>query len=138
MPLPGSYSEESLALYMRDDVLMATGAVLGLTLTSQYMGAVAEVESAMGSAAPWSTDLRRVRILARREAWRLAMQQSGGDYSYTEDGVATQRQQIFEHARLMFEQAEGEAAALGPIETPDTGAIVESRTSFPVPNKAVW
>src|SRR5262245_10804820 len=138
MPPPSSYTEDSLALYMRDEVLKATGQVLGLTELGQFADAVLEVQLAIGDT--WSTDIRRTRIVARQEAWRVALAQAGGDYAYTEDGVVNNRQQIFDHCRLMFEQAEAEVIALGPVPGSDeaTAASLVSRGSFAARNRAVW
>jgi hypothetical protein len=142
MPLPTSYSESTLAEYMRTGVLRSTGLVLGL-VAADYQEAVNEVAAALGTTIEAAPDVSRMRILARREAWRLAMQQSGGDYAYSEDGISNNRQQIFDHAKEMFSQAERDLASFD-AGTPSGGDgdtdpnTTSSRVSFAVPNKAVW
>jgi hypothetical protein len=140
MALPTSYSEASLADYMEHGILRATGAVLGLVGAAHYAEAVNDVAAALGTTIADATDMPRLRILARREAWRLAMQQAGGDYAYTEDGAQSSRQQIFEHCKAMFDQAVRDLALLdsgGDDDDPDSTAAA-SRTSVPVRNQAVW
>lgn len=141
MPLPTSYDESTLAEYMRTGVLRSTGLVLGLVATD-YQEAVNEVASALGTTIAGAPNVARLRILARREAWRLAMQQASGDYAYTEDGAQSSRQQIFDHAKEMFAQAERDLASFdsgsGDEDQDSNPATVGSRTSFAVQNKAVW
>lgn len=140
MPLPTSYSESTLAAYMESGILRATGAVLGLVGASHYAEAVNDVAAALGTTIADATDMPRLRILARREAWRLAMQQAGGDYKYSEDGASSDRNQIFDHCKAMFDQAVRDLTLLdsgGDDDDPDSTAAA-SRTSFPVRNQPVW
>lgn len=146
MALPTSYDDTTLAAYMKDGVLRATGLVLGLVI-ADYAEAVNEVAALLGTTIAGAPNVARLRILARREAWRLAMQQASGDYGYSEDGAQSSRQQIFDHAKEMFAQAERDLASFdsdnpgaggGGEDGDSDSTTLGSRTSFAVPNKAVW
>jgi hypothetical protein len=113
-----TWTTEELAGYMRGQ-LAATADVLGLTDLLAYETAVAEVGLAIGSDAPWA-DSARLRLIARREAWRLAMSQAAGDHAYSEDGASYSRNQVYDHARQMYELAADEVNALA--QTPGGGS----------------
>jgi len=136
MPLVSSYDETTLRMYMQDGVLKSTGAVLGLTSPADYAEAVNEVGVALGAGAPWTSDLGRVRALARREAWRLAMQQAAGDYQYTDLAGESNRQQVYEHCVAQYELAAQEVAALPP--TSGSTASTQGGVSVALRNQAVW
>lgn len=139
MPIPTSYTEHTLIAYMRDGVLRVTGRQLGLTNDSDYTDAVTEVTIALGvDAIADATDMQRLRTLARREAWRTAMQQAAGEHHAEADGKAHDRQQIYEHCVTMFNQASQEVIALGPIIDDDGSTVAASSGSMAVANKAVW
>ena len=139
MPIPTSYTENTLIAYMRDGVLRMTGRQLGLTNDSDYTDAVTEVTIAMQvDAIADATDMLRTRALARREAWRTAMQQAAGEHHAEADGKAHDRQQIYQHCLTMFNQASQEVIALGPIPDDDGSTVAVSSGSVALPNKAVW
>lgn len=115
----GGYTADELAVYMRD-ALAATAYVLGLSDLLTYRNAVTEVGLVLGLPAPW-TDSPRLRALARREAWRLAMAQAAGDYSYSADGASYNRQQVYDHAAAMYALAADEARDLAPDSSGGAG-----------------
>lgn len=139
MPVPSSYTESSLMAFMRDDVLRVTGRQLGLTNDADYRDALTEVTIGLGvSDITQATDIARVRALARREAWRTAMQQAAGEHHAENEGKAHDRQQIYDHCVAMFNQASLEVSALGPLPDDDGSTITTSRGSMAVRNQAVW
>lgn len=139
MPIPTSYTEHTLIGYMRDGVLRVTGRQLGLTNDADYADAVLEVALALGvQTIAEATDIARLRAVARREAWRVAMQQAAGEHHAEADGKAHDRQQIYDHCVAMFKQAAQEVEALGPLPDPDGSTITTSRGSVAVRNQAVW
>lgn len=100
------YTASALATYMRDGVLRSTGTVLGLTAEAAYTEAVTDVAYAAGvSDVALAPDAGLLRLLAQREAWKLAMGVAAGDYNYSENGASFSRQQIFEHCQKMYEAA---------------------------------
>lgn len=48
--------------------------------------------------------IRKLRIFARREVWRFAMQSLAADYDYNSGAELVLRSQVYEHARTLFEQ----------------------------------
>jgi len=60
-----------------------------------------------------TTDLRKLRAVARAEVWRLVMSRTAGDYDVSLDGDSYKRAQLHKHAAAMFNQAKAEAVALG-------------------------
>lgn len=139
MPIPSSYTGPALIRFMRDDVLRVTGRQLGLTNDSDYQDAVIEVTLALGvQTIDDATDMRRLRAVARREAWRTAMQQSAGEHHAEADGKAHDRQQMYDHCRAMFNQASQDVIALGPIQESDGSTAAVSSGSVALRNQAVW
>ncbi len=138
MPRVTAYNERTLAAYMRDGVLRLTGRRLGLVNDADYQEAVNEVAAALGQEIDQATDMTRVRALARREAWRVAMQQAAGEHHAEVDGKAHDRQQIYAQCAKMFAQASQEVEALGPIPDDDGSTVSASTGSIAVRNQAVW
>lgn len=48
--------------------------------------------------------IRKLRIFGRREVWRMAMQYLASDYDYNSGAEQVLRSQVYEHARILFEQ----------------------------------
>jgi hypothetical protein len=139
MPIPTSYTEQTLIAYMRDGVLKRTAQQLQLVDAADYVDAVTEVTIALGvSDIGQATDMARLRAVARREAWRTAMQQAAGEHHSEVDGKANDRQQIYDHCATMYDQAAQEAIGLGPIPDSDGSTTAVSWGSVAVANKAVW
>jgi hypothetical protein len=138
MPLVAGYDESTLIAYMKDGVLKLTGRRLVLVNDSDYQEAVNEVAAALGMKIEQAIDIGRVRALARREAWRVAMQQAAGEHHEEAEGARRDRQQIYDHCVKMFNQAAQEALALGPMQDDDGSTVAASSGSVAVPNKAVW
>lgn len=137
MPAPTVYTELDLATYMQNGVLGATGVELHLLSLQDYQEAVNEVSAVLGAIGA-VTDIARLRALARREAWRLAMQTAAGEHAAEDNGASHSRQQIYDHCVTMFDRAAREYTLLGPVPDDDGSTLAASAASYAVPNKAVW
>jgi hypothetical protein len=117
MASPSSYTEETLATYAHTS-LGAVADVLEWTVADgDYDEIVNEALLAYGAddiATISGTDnIRKLRVLMRREVWRKVMTETALDYRISTGGETLDRQQAHEHAKAMFEQAEGDAAEYG-------------------------
>ncbi len=110
MAAPTSYTETALKLYMID-ILGAVHTALGWTVDSnQYDEAVSETLLAYDvSAIADATEIRKLRTLARREAWRQAMYETALDYDLSKEGDSSSRSQMHTQAKAMFDLAATEA-----------------------------
>lgn len=122
MPVPTSYDEDQLALYMHailgedDTAKELEWTVAGL----DYDEAVVETLFAMGvdslATVTGRDAIRKLRVLARVELWRLVAQRTAGRFNQSMTnvgGASYSKAQVHEHAKAMLVQAESEAVALG-------------------------
>lgn len=138
MPIPSSYTEDSLALYMRDGVLKTIAGVLGLTGTADFAEAVTSAQLGYGvSAIADATDIAKLRAWAAVAAWELAQTVAASDYRYSADGASFDRQQVFEHITTMLDAARRNAAAISAVSS-DEGGLAVSQGTLAVRNQAVW
>lgn len=129
MPIPTSYSESELADYMIT-ALSNVAAVLNWTNATDEIGEaiIAALLAYFGTAGDNSvianaTDVLKLRVLARREAWRAALAALTTKYTFSTDGQSFQRSDMMKFAQTQLERAENEAAAF------DTSAELEIRVS---------
>jgi len=138
MPIPSSYTEDSLALYMRDGVLKTIAGVLGLTTTADFAEAVTSALLGYGvSAIDDAADIAKLRAWAAVAAWEVAQTVASGDYRFSADGGSWDRQQVFEHITTMLDAARRNAAAVSATST-DAGGLAVSQGTVAVRNQAVW
>lgn len=114
MPAPSTYSESQLAQYMHD-ILGETAVVLGLDpTTDDYQESINETLLEMGvsliSEITTVDDIRRLRTLARRNAWKHVVSTTAGNYAFSADGGTYNREQIHAHALNNLALAEADAA----------------------------
>jgi hypothetical protein len=111
MAAPTAYTEEMLREYMQAE-LGAVVTALGWSLADgNYDEPVNETLLAYGVASiALATEVRKLRALARREAWRTAAAQAAGMHDFSADGSSFSLAQIQEMALKALALAESEAA----------------------------
>lgn len=119
MPIPTSYTEEGLMNYMHA-ALEGIGDVLGFDPPHGYDDAFYEVMLAYGASDVATVsgmgNIRKLRAIARVEAWRKVMAATAGDYDFRrEDGATYDRSQVHAQAEKMFKQSLKEARELGVV-----------------------
>jgi hypothetical protein len=117
MPVPTAYTEQSLMNYMHE-ALSGVGDVLGFTPPHAYNEAFNEVMLVYGAsdvtAVTGASNIRKLRAIARVEAWRKVMAATAGDYDFRrEDGASYNRSQVHAQAHKNYLQALKEARELG-------------------------
>ena len=117
MPIPTSYTEQSLMNYMHE-ALSGVGDVLGFNPPHAYDEAFNETMLVYGAsdvtAVSGIRNIRTLRAIARVEAWRKVMAATAGDYDFRrEDGASYNRSQIHAQAHKNYLQALKEARELG-------------------------
>ena len=117
MPIPTSYTEQSLMNYMHE-ALSGVGDVLGFNPPHAYDEAFNETMLVYGAsdvtAVSGIRNIRKLRAIARVEAWRKVMAATAGDYDFRrEDGASYNRSQIHAQAHKNYLQALKEARELG-------------------------
>lgn len=131
MPIPGSYTEETLK-----DFMLATledlGSVLGLT-AARFTEAVNETLLSYGvSDIASATDIAKLRALAKVEAWKVAVKAASGRIDWSEAGASFKQSQYRTAAIAGLALAQSEAAKYG--EDPLAGNVVTvGKMSFPDP-----
>jgi len=63
-----------------------------------------------GDALSGATDLQRLLVLARREAWRLAAGRAAGEFDFASAGTSESRGQLYKQITAELARAEAEAA----------------------------
>lgn len=111
MPVPTSYTEEQLATFMHG-CLGDVATELGWSVDGgSYSEAVTEALLAYDVAdIADATDMRKLRALARREAWRAAVASLAARYDFTADGASHHLSQIHAAAQAALAAAEADAA----------------------------
>ncbi len=109
MSAPTTYTEASLAQYMAD-VLGPVGLALGLAAPDSYQEAVNETILQYGadtlSNAP---DIRKVRALARVQAWQMVVSATAGDFDVKAADQTFSRSQVHAQALKNLEAARSDA-----------------------------
>lgn len=82
--IPAARIRNPVYTYMIDEALMRLGSPDIESLTSEYQ-------------------IRQLRMFARREAWRAAMQTSASDFDYTTDTTGTIRSGVYNHAVQLYD-----------------------------------
>ena len=111
MAVPTSYTEATLKAYMHT-ALGAVATALGITVAAgSYDEAVNETLIAYGvSDVTSATNMRKVRSLARREAWRTAQASAAGRFDFSADGASYSRSQMHSMIATALATAESDAA----------------------------
>lgn len=122
MPVPTAYTETTLADFMHSQ-LGQFPAMFEWTSPASYQEAINESLLAYGvSGIDKATDIRKLRALARVEAWKQVTSELASKYKVQADGSTFERQQMHEMARKSLAAAEQDAT----IYTTDYSAVVGS------------
>lgn len=132
MALPASYTEESLKAFM----LTATeriATVIKFT-ADKFADAVNETLVAYGTDdIAEATDVKKLRALARVEAWRAMVDATTGEFDYSADSGQTathyKRSQLHDHALKAFARAEAEAVKDGYTDSTATGGSASTAST---------
>ncbi len=109
MALPTSYTDLTLAAFMQDE-LKAVATALGWTAAASYDEAVNETVLVYGvTDIVLSTNILKLRALARVQAWHAAAAATAGDFNFQADGGRYDRSQMHEHCQRMLALTELEA-----------------------------
>ena len=118
MAVPASYTEKALAEYMAS-LLGAVVTVLGLTVgasdAGDYEEAVNDTLLAYGtddiSSVSGRTNIQKLRVIAKAQAWQLAVNNFAAYTKFSADGGSYDRNQLFEQAKQNLADAEVAAMA---------------------------
>lgn len=118
MSIPASYTESTLADYMKDQ-LKTIATILGWATTpTDYQEAVNEALLAYGETnianITGAANLRKLRALARVEVWKAALAAVTGDFDFSADGGSYKRDQVFQHIKDNLSQATIDALPYDP------------------------
>lgn len=115
MAAPTAYTEETLKAYMHT-VLGAVATALEWSVAGgQYDEPVNEVLLAYDvTDIANATNVRKLRALARREAWRAAVNSLASNYNFSADGARHDLSQVYEQAQKQLEAAEADTLAYDP------------------------
>lgn len=113
MALPTVYTEDSLAQYMQN-ILGAVATALGYTAPGSYVEAINETLFDYGVAAlsdiAGQESIKKLRSLARVQAWQLVVRDTAGDYDFRTGESSFNRSQVHDQATKNLEAARTEAA----------------------------
>lgn len=122
MTAPTSYTEDGLRTYMHsiiahDDTCSELASSMAWAVASSaYDEAINEALLVYGTADITTIsgigNIRQLRAIARMELWRLVAGRTVDKYQTSEGAVSISKNQIHEHAVVMLDMAESEAAAL--------------------------
>lgn len=117
MTAPTSYTETTLAIYMHTvlgPVATAMGWELPTLSAGDYENAVHEVEIALGvTDVAGYNDMKKIRALAKREAWQMVVNAMTLAISFSADGASFENNQGYEQALKNLTQAQAECIAQG-------------------------
>ena len=136
MAIPTGYTEETLSAY-RSSQAGAVADLLGWTVDGgSYAEPINDTLLAYGTddltTISGSTNIRKLRAMARRELWRAAVAQFAGSYDWTvPDGTSIKESTLQAQAQAAFAQAEADCNALGV----DQGANVVGVTRVCYPGE---
>lgn len=118
MAAPSSYTEATLADYMHT-ALGAVASAMAYTSPASYSEAVNEALLGYGvddiATISGRENIRKLRALARVQAWKQVIADVTGDYDFSADGGQYSRSQVHKMALEALALAENEALALGAI-----------------------
>lgn len=110
MPLPTT--GDALADWIVDVVLQGTASALEWDAGSPpVLNAVDVTELYLGHTTEQDSDPKVMLALARREAWRAAVEGTADRFRVSSDGQTVDLQQVHEHAVAMLDRAESDYAA---------------------------
>lgn len=134
---PSSYTEAGLAAYMVT-ALSNVGKLLSWdAATPEITEAVHETLFSYGvSDIASATEPRKLRAMARVQAWAAACSALAAFYDHKADGGEFDREKLQAHALKMLAEAKDDVAALPPED--GGSAVVEPRYSGPVTTRARW
>lgn len=113
MTLPFAYTESTLAEFMLGE-LGVTATATGVTL-SDLAEAVNETMLVYGCTdLATALDMRKIRAIARVEAWRTVCNAVAGDYDYSDAGASYSRSQALKNATQRLDESLARAAAYYP------------------------
>jgi hypothetical protein len=129
MALPTAYTEQTIKEYMQT-ILGKTGVKLGLSVEGDNFDEAAhEVLFFLGessySFATSQDQIKKVRAVARQEAWRSAMNETVHEASHSVGAPGTgqtTRADIHRHSKEMFEAAVSEVAQAYPELVSESGS----------------
>jgi hypothetical protein len=130
MPAPTSYTEQSLAEFMRRE-LRATATELGWTDASgdNYIDATEETLLAYGATdIAEATDILKLRGLARVSIWEQAVKETVPAISHSADGASFSDDQLYQHCLQQLDRAK--------VAAQDW--LTEFVPSISLPNQVVW
>ena len=105
MPVPTSYTEETLSQFMFD-ILGATGVALSLDPEVNFAEAVIQTLVDYGiSEIDAATDIFKIRAIARVHAWEVALATVASDYNFADGGARFDRGQMHDHIIKMRDAA---------------------------------
>ena len=115
MALPTSYTEVSLRTYIHD-VLGAVADALDWNEGDRVLQEAAyETLFSYGtsdiSTITGRANIRKLRCLARREAWRAVVTEVASDFDFMNEAGEIKRSQVFSQAQKAFAQANADALA---------------------------
>lgn len=117
MPVPTSYTEETLAAFMHAKLGDVAGA-LGYAAATSYAEEVSDVlltyDTDDISTISGMGNIKKLRTLAEMYAWRKAVGDLSAKYKFSADGGSYERQQMFENAQRKLATLEAEAMAYDP------------------------
>jgi hypothetical protein len=123
MPAPSVYTEAELAAYMHS-VLGAVAAALGYTAPGSYQEAVNETLLAYGvDDIADATDIRKLRMLARVQAWQLAANDTAGDMDFKAGSTSFSRSQVHEQVLKNLSEAQVDALCFDPSYQVESGSL---------------
>lgn len=119
MPVPTSYTEESLAVFM-DATLGEVADLLGWSAngvtTGSYGSAVEDALVACGvKTIDQITNVAKLRAAAKVSAWTLACTALLTRYDFQSEQQSFRRSQMVDNAKVQLARAESEAATYGVI-----------------------
>lgn len=118
MAIPASYTETTLADFMKDQLKTIATVLSWSTTPDDYQEAVNEALLAYGETTianiTGAANLRKLRALARAEVWKAAMAAVSGDFDFSADGGSYKRDQVFQHIKDMLSQAITDALVYDP------------------------
>lgn len=115
--IPTAYTEGEIAAYMITSLTKVAGVLEWTASSGEVLDAVIETllayfgEAGAESTIDHATDIRKLRVLARRAIWRAAVVALGTEYTFSTDGQSFQRSDMAKYASAMLATAEADAAA---------------------------
>lgn len=111
MALPTAYTDATISQYMVDQLGEIAG-VLGWTWDTDLHEAINETLLAYGvDTLEEASDLRKLRTLARWQAWRAAVDSLVARYHFSNPEGSYSREQMLAGARAILADAEADASA---------------------------